>query len=65
MFGVIICTQILNMEFIQTNNKSELLVFERSGYTGQRQLTNGASSRRLYYKMQWQSKDTQSSYHSS
>ena len=46
MLGAIICTQILNMDFIQTNDKSELLVFERSGYIGQRQLTDGACSRR-------------------
>ena len=41
MFGVIILTQIVNMEFIQTNKKSELLVF---GYIRPRQLTDGASS---------------------
>ena len=31
MFGVIISTQIVHMEFIQTNKKSELLVFEGYG----------------------------------
>ena len=44
MFGVIILTQIVNMEFIQTNKKSELLVFEGYGYIRHRQLTDGASS---------------------
>ena len=44
MFGVIILTQIVNMEFIQTNKKSELLVFEGYGYFRHRQLTDGASS---------------------
>ena len=49
MFGVIILTQIVNMEFIQTNKKSELLVFEGYGYIRHRQLTNGASSWRCCF----------------
>ena len=44
MFGVIILTQIVNMQFIQTNKKSDLLVFEGYGYIRHRQLTDGASS---------------------
>ena len=44
MFGVIILTLVVNMEFIQTNKKSELLVFEGYGYIKHRQFTDGASS---------------------
>ena len=44
MFGVIILTLVVNMEFIQTNKKSELLVFEGYGYIRHRQFTDGASS---------------------
>ena len=44
MFGVIVLTQIVNTEFIQTNKKAELLVFEGYGYIRHRQLADGASS---------------------
>ena len=44
IYGVIILTQIVNMEFIQTNKKSELLVFEGYGYIRHLQSTDGASS---------------------
>ena len=43
MIGVKILTQIVNMEFTQTNKKSELLSFEGYGYIRHRQLTYGAS----------------------
>ena len=43
-FNVLILTLIINIEFIQTNKKSELLVFEGYGYIRHRQLTVGASS---------------------
>ena len=43
MFGVKMLTQIVNMEYNQTNKKSKLLVFEGYGYVGHRQLTDGAA----------------------
>ena len=48
MFGVIILTQIDKMQFIQTNKKSEMLVFEGYCYNRQQQLTDGASSWRCW-----------------
>ena len=39
MFGVIILTQMVIMEFIQTNEESELLVLEGCGYIRDRQIT--------------------------
>ena len=44
VFGAIILTQIVNMEFIQTNKKSELLVFEGYGYIRNRKLRDCTSS---------------------
>ena len=44
IFGVIILTEIVNIEFIQTNIKSELIVFEGYGHIRNQQITHGASS---------------------
>ena len=59
MFGVIVLTQIINMDLTQTIKKSEMLLLEGYGYMRDRQPTDGAFLRLLYYKMQRQSWATQ------
>ena len=68
MFGVITLTQNFNMEFIQTNKKLELLVFEGYGYIRHQKFTDGASSWRCRITKcngRVRLRDEKRSYHSS